>query len=1011
MRLTGDIFRMMAFSGMTYPIFSVLFVRAKSFVRRCCGSMLGSVLVTAAAVIGISFLPDTAEASDKAAKMPAYCKEAKRANLPLPSSLSSQAYQKRLYAFLKNYKYAPLNWCVDKTVNGTPVRETGAYINNAYYGTHPAVRVYYSPDFMQWMTGGDRSKPIKDGAIVVKEMFPPPAERYRGMSIKESRKHLVGWTVMVRDKRGAHDGWYWASLFKSHMKPDSDAFPFKPPESGFGQYCLRCHASARNHGTFASLRNVKGFAGEPIRFRIDDSWRKLSPNEKPWQPHDFFSKPNMFVQHMAPTQFDALDPENALDPKKKQKSAGSSFAAFFRLKQTAASIGKLNLPGESVDRVVASAKGPSGFLSSDQCMMCHGGISGHKGSASGPNMFIQTGPEYGQGYNISPYGEWRWSPMGLAGRDPIFHAQLDSEITLLRKEFGKTPKKAEKLVRHLQNTCLSCHAVMGQRQLAADARKLGLDPLFKREYLYLGSKDRANPYHKYGALGRDGISCTVCHRMSPAKKVDPVMSALKNYLTYATTGKFSLAKPGRIFGPYPNNEIVTLPMKNALGITPQFGSYIKSSRMCGSCHMVNLPNVDQPHKAGTRTMLDAGQKNPVFKPFKHSIEQATYLEWLNSAYQNEYPALSPDRKQMKSCQACHMPSNFKSADGKIDIKKVQTRIAAIQDHTYPEADHTADARDIHVRFRKTGYSRHRFQGLNALLVQMFKQTNDVLGVRKGDLMTGSGGLKLAMENYQQQARERTVDLELKAQPVQDRLLTVAVKVTNKTGHRFPSGVGFRRAFIELLVRDKTSGRIVWASGRTNAVGAIVDGNNKVLASEFFDTGPDGKQHYQRHHETITRQDQVQIYEELIQNAKKKFTTSFIHRKYHVKDNRLLPRGWKPKGQDPKRYQELKEFIDATHPGTDAGRDEDYRLGGGYDQYIYKIRLPADADPKNLTVRATIYYQSIPPSWLRQRFTTAPHMAATRRLHQIASRLDLKDTPLENWKFKLVSAENAVPARK
>ena len=29
--------------------------------------------------------------------------------------------------------------------------------------------------------------------------------------------------------------------------------------------------------------------------------------------------------------------------------------------------------------------------------------------------------------NISPYGEWRASPMGLAGRDPVFYAQLESE--------------------------------------------------------------------------------------------------------------------------------------------------------------------------------------------------------------------------------------------------------------------------------------------------------------------------------------------------------------------------------------------------------------------------------------------------------------------------------------------------------------------------------------------------------------------------------------------------------
>ncbi len=34
--------------------------------------------------------------------------------------------------------------------------------------------------------------------------------------------------------------------------------------------------------------------------------------------------------------------------------------------------------------------------------------------------------------NLSPYGEWRYSMMGLAGRDPIFFAQLDTESDAAR---------------------------------------------------------------------------------------------------------------------------------------------------------------------------------------------------------------------------------------------------------------------------------------------------------------------------------------------------------------------------------------------------------------------------------------------------------------------------------------------------------------------------------------------------------------------------------------------------
>ena len=63
--------------------------------------------------------------------------------------------------------------------------------------------------------------------------------------------------------------------------------------------------------------------------------------------------------------------------------------------------------------------------------------------------------------------------------------------------------------------------------------------------------------------------------------------------------------------------------------------------------------------------------------------------------------------------------------------------------------------------------------------------------------------------------------------------------------------------------------------------------------------------------------------------------------------------------------------------------------------------------KKLTVKATMYYQAIPPYWLKQRFTTAPNGEATKRLHYIASRLNLKGTPMANWKFKLSSASTTV----
>src|SRR5215212_5603548 len=224
----------------------------------------------------------------------------------------------------------------------------------------------------------------------------------------------------------------------------------------------------------------------------------------------------------------------------------------------------------------------------------------------------------------------------------------------------------------------------------------------------------------------------------------------------------------------------------------------------------------------------------------------------------------------------------------IDVNPIQTRIAIVEDDTYPAAEHRAPTKDIFVRFREKDFGRHEFLGMNAFLLEMFKQFNDILGVRKSDYMTGtSDNLENAQANLFEQARKRTADVQTNVS-IDNRTLTADVDVTNRTGHRLPSGVGFRRAWIELLVLENRDGRerVVWSSGRTNSVGVIVDGEGRPLPSEFLRNGA-----YQEHHTVITNDDQVQIYEELTKDADGKFTTSFIRRDHDLKDNRLLPIGW------------------------------------------------------------------------------------------------------------------------
>jgi len=197
--------------------------------------------------------------------------------------------------------------------------------------------------------------------------------------------------------------------------------------------------------------------------------------------------------------------------------------------------------------------------------------------------------------------------------------------------------------------------------------------------------------------------------------------------------------------------------------------------------------------------------------------------------------------------------------------------------------------------------------------------------------------------------------------------------------RAASDSGASSSFLVLEEQDGRE-RVVWSSGRTNGVGVIVDGEGRPLATEFFEGN-----NFQKHHEVITSDDQVQIYEELTKDADGNFTTSFIRRDVEVKDNRLLPLGWTEKGPDPSLNG---EFLQSTFPKGDAANDPDYRNHKGNDTVTYKFTLPGDVNPANVRVRATLYYQIIPPYYLQQRFTIGKG-EATKRLFCLTSNLNLK----------------------
>jgi len=923
---------------------------------------------------------------------------------------------------------------------------------------HPAVRIYYSPEVMEWLctyrfpdNEVSNPPPMPDGAMIIKEMHNADDLAYRpGTASKgvlgkvwvdANYDHAdLSWTIMVKGQE-SFDGWYWGFFAEAPATPTGcDAPPptynppvstrsalttaFDPktgyplevdhcgkplpvsqqqppphgpwfptfwnfsvpdiafPNAEFGNYCIYCHGSAESQSTFSSLENILGTEIEYDYLKNIPPPPTPTPNSTPnehearllsLRPAAASKKANS----RAP--FPEFNPLNLEDFEK----VYPQFAGL-----TYDDVWQHRLPAQTWDHNLSGPEGPDQFLTSDQCLSCHdAGGSGQRL----PNMVVVR--EDLQQVNLSEHAEWSASPMGLGGRDPIFYSMLESE---LNRAEGETD--LEKFIPCIQNTCLHCHGNMGQRQHAIDTPTTNNDlcasfePLtdptsggswtpeerkaagyggkpFLRKYMtsWHGGPDPQNA--KYGGLGRDGISCATCHHIAD----EDLGNSGKTF-----TGNFRVGPPDELYGPFDKN-VLTEPMQHALGITPQKGSALNKSSLCGSCHAIYLPVFDNNGKY-----------------VRSSFEQTTYLEWTNSAFNEENNNVPPS--EWRSCQDCHMRDEFVYVDKQGDNHNVSldnTRIANIQDNTFPPAEFTQANLDLEHR----DYKRHTLYGLNAFLNAYFQQFPLLLGIRQQDYMDGNpiAPLLTGQEEVLLIARQATADVNISNISKTGSTLSADVTVENVGGHKLPSGVGFRRAFIEFKILDKQN-KPIWVSGRTSNVGIIQNGLiESNLPSELLQPAPGTPCpiDYQPHYQEINHPCQVQIYEELSKDSGGNFTTSFIHRFDEIKDNRLLPKGYRVFGKNDPQPDYCKPWCAEANPEGNATKDPDYQGNGpqgvsGKDTVNYKITLSPEQLKSASRITATLYSQATAPYFLNQRFNDAKagsRKVDTQRLYFLQGHLN------------------------
>ena len=392
--------------------------------------------------------------------------------------------------------------------------------------------------------------------------------------------------------------------------------------------------------------------------------------------------------------------------------------------------------------------------------------------------------------------------------------------------------------------------------------------------------------------------------------------------------------------------------------------------MCASCHTIVLPVFD----AAGNQVMEHGEPKVDYEP-------TTFLEWRNSSYNSN-----------TSCQQCHMPDSFQG-------EPLELKIANIEDNTFPRIPHTGPSTrlpDAQVMLETRPYRRHQLLGINVFALEMFDQFRGELGLYTldpnlpGPLAPQISSQRTAVEGSVQQAQTATAEVTIESVTKTDGQLQADVLVRNLAGHNFPSGVGFRRAFLHFQVLD-AAGKVLWQSGDTNSDGVIVDNAGNPLKTEFLSPS---QQTFQPHFWTgnpITSDQQVQIYEQLTTDPQGLLSTSFLSQDHRVKENRIQPKGRSSSGP----------FAAFTAP-VGTGSDPSYQGGCGCSVVRYEISL-SGALTNVAAIQVTLYYQSIPPYYLRQR-SEEGRGADTARLINFANQLDVGKYPaIADWKLKIAAS--------
>jgi hypothetical protein len=491
------------------------------------------------------------------------------------------------------------------------------------------------------------------------------------------------------------------------------------------------------------------------------------------------------------------------------------------------------------------------------------------------------------GKDVSPYSQWKHSVMAHSFNDPYWQAAVEDESAAFPGLEGV-----------IEDKCMTCHAPMAH----TNAHQT-LTNLEDGNLVFDTARDLDH--------AREGVSCTLCHQINDSNINDA------NELTGAHddrsfSGAYSIDPASQeIGGPYTGPS--TNPMLNQSGYTPKYDALTQKSEICATCHTLYTPVVD----------VETGMPNG-----EEFLEQAPFLEWLNSNY-----ATGNGGVAVQQCQDCHMPQPADTYSTPISTRPSSAPV-------------------------RTPFTQHSFLGGNAHLLDLLRTYSTALGIANS---TTSQGFQDQADMTRSFIGQRAAELNISAANIAGGTLFADAVITNKAGHKLPSSYPSRRMWLHVTVRDGASGNVIFESGKPDSNGRISTDSARLQEACMELDKPDGFDSsacFEPHRDVINSADQVAIYETVLGDTHDVITHTLLRASEYLKDNRIPPAGF--------TEEKAEDIEEQTKASGDVEDDPNFNChdtaeGCGEDTVRYQVNVNGLTGP--FTIEAELLYQSVQPAFV------------------------------------------------